>query len=151
MAYILTFIGILLIVTGAKDTYKALGAQLYKDFIGSQGFVYWLIAVGIIGAVGYYAPWRKFSRLFLALIIIVYILRNGGLFSQLQSALGQGPQEPASNAPPLPQDIPLHLSGLGGTPIPIKIQQGAGMTTLQNGQQGITALFSQGGGAGGGQ
>lgn len=138
--------GILLVVTGTKDTYKALGAQLYSDFAGTGGFMYWILAVGIIGAIGYYSPAQKFSRLFLALLIIVFILANKGLFAQLQQGLASGPVQAASNAPPTPQDIPLHLSGLGGTPIPIKIQGSGGAGGIGGGGMGgLGALAGMGG------
>lgn len=150
MAYILSFIGVLLIVTGARDTWRQFGSTLYNDMIGSGGFIYWIVAIGIIGAIGYYHPLKTFSRAFIALIVIVFVLKNGGLFSQLQQALAQGPEQIASAAPPLPQDIPLHLSGLGGTPIPIQVTGGAGLTTLQGGQKGITALFGQAASSGAG-
>jgi hypothetical protein len=143
MAYALFIIGAVLILTGAKDTYKALGSQLYTDFVGSGGgFVYWLVAVGIIGAVGYYAPWKTFSRVFIILLIIVFIVANKGVFAQLQQALQQGPIQAATNTPPLPDSIPLHLSGLGGSPIPIKLEGQGG------GAGGLTSMLGGGGGGG---
>ncbi len=83
-------IGLLLVIVGFQDTYKEFGAQLGKDFSGSQSFLVWIAALGIIGALGYVKEFEKFSRMFLVLIIVVMFLSNKGIFAQFNSAIRQG-------------------------------------------------------------
>lgn len=87
-----------MIVTGAKGTHAALGAQLTKDFTGDKNFIYWLIAIGVVGSIGYVESMRTFSRLFLLLIVVAMILKNGGFATQLMQAVQQGPQKIAAPA-----------------------------------------------------
>lgn len=99
MPFALVFIGLVLIVTGAKDTYQQLGKELTGDFTGTNNFTYWLASMGAVGAVGYVDALRPVSRLFLALILIAMVLRNGGVFQNLQAALAAGPTHPAQDQP----------------------------------------------------
>jgi hypothetical protein len=95
MPFALVTIGLLLIVTGARDTYAAFGTQLQSDFTGQGNFIYWLAALGFIGALGYIQDLRTFSRVFLTLVIISMLLSNQGFFAKLQSALGTAKASPA--------------------------------------------------------
>lgn len=97
MPFALIFIGLVLVVTGARDTYKPMGAQLVTDFTGKNNFTYWLAAIGAVGAVGYYTPAKSFSHAFLLLILLAMVLANGGVFDKFTQALAQGPA--ASPAP----------------------------------------------------
>lgn len=94
MAFVLVVAGLLMIVTGARGTYAAFGAQVASEFQGQNNFLYWIAGIGGVGAVGYIPPLQTFSRLFMALIIIGMVLANRGIFAQLTSALKQGPQAP---------------------------------------------------------
>jgi hypothetical protein len=137
MPFALVFIGLLLIVSGARDTYQQFGSQVVQDMtgsggsnplaqtsswltglgvpsgilsalgIGGGGFIYWIIAVIIIGAIGYYEPMKGVSRLFLLLIVIGFIVANGGVFQQFTAALQQGPIQATPATPPAPTSIPL--------------------------------------------
>lgn len=98
MPFALVIIGLILIVSGAKDTYRQLGAELQSDFTGPGNFTYWLAAIFLIGAVGYVEKLRPVSNLFLVLLILVIVIKNGGLFDRLNDFLSQGPVAP--NAPP---------------------------------------------------
>ena len=101
MGFALTTIGLLMIVVGAKGTHKEFGAQLVSDFTGPNNFMYWLAALGTVGALGYVQSMRALSHAFLALIIIAIFLSNDGFFAKLQDAMKQGPVAPpkAANAP----------------------------------------------------
>lgn len=50
---------------------------LKSDFTGPKNFVYWVIALWIIGAIGYYKPLRPLSNAFLGLVVIVLFLSDG--------------------------------------------------------------------------
>lgn len=100
MPFALVFLGLLMIVTGAQDTYAAFGNQVQQDFTGEKNFTTWLLAIGGIGALGYIDQLRFFSRMFLVLIIIAMVLANGGFFDKFQQALASGPVAPPQPASP---------------------------------------------------
>lgn len=92
MPFALVFIGLVMIVSGAKDTYRELGAELVSDFTGDGNFTFWIVAVGAVGAVGYIPALRTFSRLFMGLIILSMVLSNRGVFGKFNEALNSGPE-----------------------------------------------------------
>jgi hypothetical protein len=96
MPFVLVVVGILMIVTGVQGTYAQFGTQVSKDFYGTGNFFYWLVAIGVVGAVGYYDPLRGISRLFMALVIISMVISNKGLFAKLQQTLASGPVTPTT-------------------------------------------------------
>lgn len=108
MPFALSSIGILLIIVGFQNTYKAFFTQVGSDFTGQGNFVYWVIAIGLAGSVGYIEKLRKVSDAFLFLIIVVMFLTNGGFFDKFKQAIGQG-----STTPQDPVGAPLPASGGG--------------------------------------
>lgn len=97
MAFVLVVAGILMIVTGARGTYGQFGQQLQKDFTGAGNFIYWIVSLGLFGAIGYVDALRTLSRLLMALVLIGMVLSNRGVFAQFAAALKSGPTAP--NAP----------------------------------------------------
>lgn len=92
MPFALVIIGLVLIVTGAKDTYREFGAELVEDFTGPGNFTYWIVSIGAVGALGYVPALRGISRAFLALIVLSMVLSNRGVFAKLTQALQAGPE-----------------------------------------------------------
>lgn len=102
MPFALVTIGLLLVIVGFQNTYKQFGAQVAGDFTGSGNFFYWIIAIGLIGALGYNKTLQPFSRAFLALIVIgIFLAGKGqqgqGFFSAFSSGIKSG-----SSTTPLP-------------------------------------------------
>jgi hypothetical protein len=99
MAFVFLIIGVVLVVSGANGTQELLWTQVQKDFSPSQqqpnqhSFIPWLIAILIIGAVGYIDELKELSRSFLVLVVVVLLLSNGGFFKQLQSLEGNNGQQ----------------------------------------------------------
>jgi hypothetical protein len=91
MPFALVIIGLLMIVTGVRNTHAAFGQQIITDFTGPQNFTTWLVAIGAVGALGYIEPLKPLSRAFMTLIIISFVVKNGGVFNKLQEALALGP------------------------------------------------------------
>lgn len=87
MPFALALIGLLLVVTGFQNTHKQLGSQIASEFSGSNNFIYWVAALGAVGALGYIKPLEPFSRAFLVLIIVSIFLANKGFFTQFNNAL----------------------------------------------------------------
>lgn len=96
MPYALVIIGLILIITGILNTYAQLAAQLQSDFTGSNGFIVWMIALGLVGAMGYIKDLREFSHYFMALILISFILSNKGVFQKFTAAIKAGPTAPTA-------------------------------------------------------
>lgn len=92
MPFALLLIGLLMVVTGFQDTYVAFGQQIQKDFTGSGNFTYWLLAIFLVGALGYVQGLENFSRAFMVLIIVAIFLNKGNssFFSNFSSALSSG-------------------------------------------------------------
>jgi hypothetical protein len=99
MGMALTFTGILLIVTGAQNTYAAFGNQLRGDFTGQNNFTWWFLAIIFVGMLGYIPALKSFSRWFLALILIAILFSHKGFFASLTNALKQGPVNPSVPRP----------------------------------------------------
>lgn len=109
MPFALVTVGIILIVVGFQNTYQAFGSQVVKDFSGPQSFFWWIVALGVIGAIGYVKELQGFSRAFMALIIVVIFLsnnKNGNIFAKFNSAITAG-----SNAPVDPIGAAVPSSG----------------------------------------
>lgn len=87
MAWILLIIGAVMVTTGVKGTTPDLLSLLKGDLTGKNNFLYWIVSILAIGAVGYIAPLRPVSRAFLVLVIIVLVLTNGGFFQLFTEAL----------------------------------------------------------------
>lgn len=93
-------IGLILIASGLKNTQHELGEQLQRDILGSQGFVAWAAAIIAIGCLGYIPGLRQSSRYLLLLIAVVMIVRNPGVFANVQTALqGASQLGPAPSVP----------------------------------------------------
>lgn len=88
MAFALIGIGLLLFMAAYQNNVAALGTQLSSDIMGGKGFIIWIAALFIIGALGYVPVLKNVSRAFLVLILIVVVLANKGFFSQFVAALG---------------------------------------------------------------
>lgn len=96
MPFALVTIGFFLIILGFQNTYKQAAVLISNDFTGENNFIYWLASLGIVGSLGYIESLEKFSRYGLTLIILVMILRNRGVFENLQEALSTGTQKPVN-------------------------------------------------------
>jgi len=72
------------------------------DFTGNGSFIYWAGAIGMAGAIGYVGKLRSLSVAFMALILLMLLLKNKGFFSQFTKELQQkpvAPTKPATNEP----------------------------------------------------
>lgn len=120
MPFALVIIGLVMIVTGAKDTHEAFGKQLVSDFTGPGNFTFWIASLGGIGALGYFPALRDFSRAFMALILIGMVLANRGFFNQFSAAMQAGPTAPAkgdsaTTAPATGMESLSQGDAIGGT------------------------------------
>ncbi len=129
MPFALLFAGAILIAAGINGQTTQLFTLVKGDIEGgngNEGYVYWLSAILIIGAVGYIEDFKVLSRAFMALVLVVLFLKTGnpasgggGFFEQFFEALGINPtsvQAVSTSAPGLNPNpiVPMApLSGLG--------------------------------------
>jgi hypothetical protein len=115
MAIAFILIGVILVIVAIRNSYAQLGQQLKQDFTGGDNFGYWIASLVIIGAVGYIPYLKTPSRMLLALVITVFLLKNGtGFFSQLNSALKSPPQPSKTSTEQIPTSVPVTISGGSG-------------------------------------
>lgn len=87
MPFLIIIIGLLLVVTAFKGTTGRLGQMLVEEFTGQSSFLYWAVAILVIGAVGYIKPLKGLANSFLVLLIVVLFLSNKGFFGKFSTAL----------------------------------------------------------------
>lgn len=94
MPFVLLFIGVLLVTVAIRDQQQPFVALLGDEFSGPRNFLYWVVALIVIGSIGYIPKAKPVANAMLALIIIVLFLKRGdpsqatgGVFQQLQAAL----------------------------------------------------------------
>jgi hypothetical protein len=91
MPIALAVIGLALIISGARGEAGNLGTQVGSDLKG--GYLDWLAAVALVGFVGYVPGLQSLSRMMLGLIILVMVIKNGGIWTNLQKAAQTNPQQ----------------------------------------------------------
>lgn len=117
MAFALIFIGILLFVSAYNNNVAAFANQLKSDVVGSKGFIVWVTALFIVGAVGYIPALKNVSRALLVLIIVVLFLANKGVFTQFTAAITGTGEQPTDNGstPSTPSTTSTPSTGTAGT------------------------------------
>lgn len=94
MPFVFLIVGVVMLVSGVRDTSADLLTLLKGDLINTHGFAYWMIAILVVGGVGYIQGFTSLSRSFLVLLLIVLVLAQskngaGGFFTEAQSQLKQ--------------------------------------------------------------
>lgn len=77
--------GLVLILTGVKGDPGQLWELVAGDFSGPNNYVYWMVSILVLGALGYVDQLKQLSKVFIALVVLVLLLHNHGFFAQLQS------------------------------------------------------------------
>jgi hypothetical protein len=89
MPFVLLILGAVLFISAIRNTQGNLFTLLGGDFTGSNNFIFWVVSILAIGALGYIPKLKPLSAAFLALVIIVLFLTKGvGFFSQLTAGIG---------------------------------------------------------------
>lgn len=126
MPYALLIIGAVLLVAGIRNTYGDLWTLVEGDFTRQNGYLTWVAAIAVVGAIGYIPKLKPLSVAFMTLLLVVLVLSNGGVFARLQEFIASGaggrgaapipnsaavsPNAPAGNAPSAIDQV---LSNLG--------------------------------------
>jgi hypothetical protein len=123
MPILLIGTGLVFILTGTKGSPSALYAAFQNDFTGPDNYIYWMLSIVTLGAVGYIPDLKNLSRLFIVLVVLMLLLHNGGFFTKLQAFIAsnstparQGVQAGAtvSNPPTAAGTTGVSSTGIGG-------------------------------------
>lgn len=87
MPLIFAFTGILLLIAAVRGTQDTLFGLVAGDFTGSNNFIFWVVAIVVIGMIGYVKPLKDFSTAFLVLLGAVILISNKGFFTNFQNAI----------------------------------------------------------------
>jgi len=97
MPFALLIVGAFLLIAavrGTTDGPSGLFALVAGDFTGSPNFTFWIVAILLIGAIGYIQKIKPVSDAMLVLVILVLFLSKGnpsamggGFFTQFTNAL----------------------------------------------------------------
>lgn len=128
LPFALLIIGAVLLVSAVRNTQDDLFKLIQGDFTGQGNFVFWVVSLLIIGAVGYIPKLKPVSDGFLVLVLVVLFLTRGnpsgvggGFFSKFTQALQsttvkQAATQTASSTPQAqPVSVPT-LPSLGSLP-----------------------------------
>ena len=95
MPFALLIIGAVLLVAAVKGTTDSLFSLVVKDFTGPQNFIYWMVAILLIGSLGYIPKLKPVSVSLLGLVVLVLFLSRGdpkyvggGFFEKFTAGLG---------------------------------------------------------------
>lgn len=141
MPLLFLVIGLILIVTVVRGTLGDFAANLKSDLTG--GFLKWVAAIIVIGALGYAAPLKEPSRYLLALVALVIMLTNGTGFI---SKFAQQISNPGTSPAPAPAGGNANLPS-------IPVSSGSGSSSSSGGGSGgglLGGLMGGGGGSSGG-
>jgi hypothetical protein len=119
MPWAVLIIGATVLVTAYQGTEDAFFNQLKSDILGSNGngkggFLYWIVAIAIVGGLGYIPGFKPLSNAFLILLLVVLFLTQskggtGGFFSQFQNQLNSVASQQTTTTP-------TNTTALGGLP-----------------------------------
>jgi hypothetical protein len=87
MPFALLFVGIILLVAGLRGQIGNLTSLIKSDFTGSGNYFYWILAILVVGSIGYVKKLQPISDAFLTLVMVVLFLSNKGFFSQFMNGL----------------------------------------------------------------
>ena len=103
MAFVLIFVGIVLFVVAYNNNQNTFVSLLKAD-VFTTNFIYWVVAVFLLGALGYITKFKGLSNSFLVLILLVFVIANKGFFQKFNEELAKisslaGQSSPANAHP----------------------------------------------------
>lgn len=90
MPIVILIVGIILIVVGLNDRITDLKNLLTEDFNPTNGkpsFLLWIVAIFLVGALGYSKTLKPVSNMALALVVVSIVLARRGFIDQFMSAI----------------------------------------------------------------
>ena len=100
MPFVFLIVGAVMVTAGVRGQSQNLLKLLKGDLAGTDSYLSWIVAILLIGSLGYIEALRPVSRAFLALVLIVILLKagnpkgqGGGFFNQFETAINQIQQD----------------------------------------------------------
>lgn len=87
MPFLFIVAGLVMIISAVKGTQTQLLALLKADVTGKNNFIYWMLAILVIGSVGYIKELKPLAVALMVLVVIVLFLDSQGVFTQFVSAI----------------------------------------------------------------
>ena len=87
MPYALIIFGAMLLVSSVRNTQGDLFTLLKGDFSGNNNFIFWMLSIFAVGAIGYVPKLKPISTAFLVLIVTVLFLSRKGFFDQFMAQI----------------------------------------------------------------
>jgi hypothetical protein len=91
MPFVFGIIGTLLVVSGVRGTTSELSTLVKSDFTGTPNYLEWMVAIFIIGSLGYVKELSTLSRLFMTAVVISMIFANKGVFPLFTAGISSEP------------------------------------------------------------
>lgn len=107
MPFAFLIVGAILLVSAVRNTQDDLFTLVKSDFTGQGNFIFWVVSLLLIGAIGYIPKLKPISDGFLVLVLLVLFLTkgnpnnpgSGGFFEKFTTAL-KSTQSSASDTQP---------------------------------------------------
>jgi hypothetical protein len=91
--FVFSIAGVLLIVAGVRGKTSDLFSLVKSDFTGQPNYFEWMVAIFLVGAIGYIKQLSTISRMFMFIVAAGLLYKNKGVFSQFTQ---QETAQPAS-------------------------------------------------------
>lgn len=85
MPIVFGVIGVLLIVAGVRGTTSQLFSLVKSDFSGQPNYFEWMIAIFLVGAIGYVKQLSTISRMMMILVAAGLLYKNKQVFSETKT------------------------------------------------------------------
>ena len=108
MPFVFGIVGVILIVAGVRGQTTNLFALLKSDFSGQPNYFEWMIAIFLVGSIGYIKDLSTISRMFMFLVAAGLLYQNRQVFSEFtQQEKAQPTSTPNTSTPTATQPVPL--------------------------------------------
>jgi hypothetical protein len=97
MPIVFGFAGILLIVAGVRGQTTQLFSLVKSDFSGQPNYFEWMMAIFLIGVIGYIKELSTISRMFMILVAAGLLYKNKQVFSQADTQATANPAPVQTN------------------------------------------------------
>ena len=111
MPFVFLILGIVLLIVAVKGTQGDMFALLKSEFTGSNNFLVWVMAIAVLGALGYVKPIKPIANGMLFLVLLVIVVKNGGTFFSSFNQQVANPVAPSGSAGNALPSFSLSLPG----------------------------------------
>lgn len=87
MPFALLIVGVIFLLIAYQGTQSQFFMLLKGDFTGTGNFVYWIVSILVIGAIGYVPKLKSISDAFLVLVLVVLFISHSGFFAQFNTQI----------------------------------------------------------------